>query len=196
MILLRKPGAATVGRFLASQAALDFTYEAVGATAANPPPGFVVDHTRIKLGCGETAFEKAKAAICRWDQFRLGWLEASSPRAVIQPGDPIAVIARRGGLWCLNACKIIYVVDEREPIRRYGFAYGTLPDHAAIGEERFLVEWNPGDDVVWYDILAFSRPARLLTRLGIRYMRRIQKQFGKESAAVMLRAVQGREGGE
>jgi uncharacterized protein (UPF0548 family) len=196
MILLRKPGAATVGRFLASQAALDFTYEAVGATAANPPPGFVVDHTRIKLGCGETAFEKAKAAICRWDQFRLGWLEAYSPRAVIQPGDPIAVIARRGGLWCLNACKIIYVVDEREPIRRYGFAYGTLPDHAAIGEERFLVEWNPGDDVVWYDILAFSRPARLFTRLGIRYMRRIQKQFGKESAAVMLRAVQGREGGE
>jgi len=30
--------------------------------------------------------------------------------------------------------------NEEEPIQRYGFAYGTLPDHAETGEERFLVE--------------------------------------------------------
>jgi uncharacterized protein (UPF0548 family) len=189
MILFREPRAETVARFLAGQAGCDFTYGAVGATAATPPPGFIVDHTRVKRAEGEPAFEKAKAALCRWDQFRLGWVEAYSPTATIQAGDPVAVIARRAGVRWLNACRVIYVIDEPGPIRRYGFAYGTLPDHAATGEERFLVEWNPADDVVWYDILAFSRPRRLLTRLGYRYVRRIQKQFGKDSAAAMVRSV-------
>src|SRR5271157_5564244 len=36
---------------------------------------------------------------------------------------------------------------------------------------------------------AFSRPQWLLTRLGYRYMRRLQKRFGRESAAAMVRAV-------
>ena len=56
----------------------------------------------------------------------------------------------------VNACRVVYVVDEEEPIQRYGFAYGTLPDHAETGEERFLVEWNRASGEVWYDILAFS----------------------------------------
>ena len=70
----------------------------------------------------------------------------------------MAVIARRLGLWWLNACRIVYVVDEPGPVSRYGFAYGTLPDHAGSGEERFLVEWDRASGEVWYDILAFSRP--------------------------------------
>jgi hypothetical protein len=40
---------------------------------------------------------------------------------------------------------------------------------------------------VWYDILAFSRPNQLLTRLGYPWVRRTQKRFGRESAAVMFR---------
>jgi uncharacterized protein (UPF0548 family) len=192
MISLREPRAQTVAKFLAAQTSLDFTYCAVGATATTPPQGFVVDHTRVRLEEGEPAFEKAKTALRRWDQFRLGWVEAYSPAVEIRPGDPVALIARRAGMWWLNACRIIYVIDEPGPIRRYGYAYGTLPDHAASGEERFLVEWNPADNIVWYDILAFSRPRTFLTRVGYRYMRRIQKQFGKDSAAAMTRAVQNR----
>ena len=49
---LRRPSAASVRDFLAAQAKLDLTYTAVGATAGVPPTGFVVDHTRIKLGEG------------------------------------------------------------------------------------------------------------------------------------------------
>ena len=101
----------------------------------------------------------------------------------------MAVIARQLGLWWLNACRIVYVVDEPGPISRYGFAYGTLPDHAGTGEERFLVEWDRASGEVWYDILAFSRPHWLLTRLGYPYVRRVQKRFGRESAAAMLKAV-------
>ena len=70
---------ATIRDFLAAQAKLDFTYPAVGATAATPPPGYAVDHTRIKLGEGEAVFRAARAALGRWDQFRLGWVEAWPP---------------------------------------------------------------------------------------------------------------------
>ena len=47
---LRRPSAVTIGEFLAVQSKLDFTYPEVGATATVPPAGYVVDHTRIRLG--------------------------------------------------------------------------------------------------------------------------------------------------
>ena len=133
---------------------------------------------------------RRRLALGRWNQFRLGWVEAWSPETPIRTGEVVAVIARKVGLWWLNACRIVYVVDESVPIRRFGFAYGTLPDHAETGEERFLVEWDRASGEVWYDILAFSRPHQLLTRLGYPYMRRVQKRFREESSAAMVRAVQ------
>ena len=94
------------------------------------------------------------------------------------------------GLWVLNACRIVYVVDEPGPVHRFGFAYGTLPDHVETGEERFLVEWDEATGDVWYDILAFSRPRYAVMRLGTPYIRRMQKRFGRDSAAAMRRIVQ------
>jgi uncharacterized protein (UPF0548 family) len=188
MPMLRRPTTGTIREFLAAQSMLGFTYPTVGATATTPPAGYVVDHTRIKLGEGEEVFTKAQAALRRWDQFRLGWVEAWPPETPLRPGEVVAIVARRVGFWWLNACRIVYVVDERGPVSRYGFAYGTLPDHAGTGEERFLVEWDRASGEIWYDILAFSRPQQLLTRLGYPYMRRLQKKFGKESAAAMLGA--------
>jgi uncharacterized protein (UPF0548 family)/predicted kinase len=195
MILFHRPGPETVSKFLRSQAWREFTYSAVGATRAmkEPPTGFVVDHTRIQLGHGQRVFETAKRALMRWEQFRLGWVEAHSDEERIQPGNHVAVLAHQFGLHWLNACRVIYVVDETGPVSRYGYAYGTLPDHPAIGEERFLVEWNPADGGVWYDILAFSRP-RGIMKVGYRWMRAIQKRFGKDSAAAMVRAA-GNHGG-
>ena len=112
-----------------------------------------------------------------------------SPETPIQTGEVVAVIARNLGLWWLNACRIVYVLDEPGSVSRYGFAYGTLPDHAGTAEERFLVEWDLASGEVWYDIPAFSRPHLVITRLGYPYMRRVQKRFGRESAAAMLKAV-------
>ena len=77
-------------------------------------------------------------------------------------------------------------MDEREgPLTRFGFAYGTLPEHAESGEERFLIEWDRAGGGVWYDILAFSRPRHILTRLGYPFARAMQKRFGQQSAAAM-----------
>lgn len=195
MKLLRRPTAALVREFLAAQAKLGFTYTEVGATASRPPRGYVVDQTRIKLGEGEEVFTRAREALGRWEQFRLGWVEVWPPKTPIQTGEVLAIVARRLGLWWLSACRIVYVVDEPGTVSRYGLAYGTLPDHAGVGEERFLVEWDRASGEVWYDLLAFSRPRWLLTRLGYRYMRRLQKRFGRESAAAMMRAVGNPEPG-
>ena len=189
MLSFQKPSAESIHRFLAEQARLDFTYTSIGATATQPPAGYVVDHTRIKLGEGEPVFAAAVAALRRWEQFHLGWLEASSVDAPIKEGQVVAILARSIGLWWLNACRIVYVVDETGPLTKFGFAYGTLPAHAGSGEERFLIEWDHADDSVWYDILAFSRPRHLLTKIGYPMVRRTQKRFGRESAAAMQRAV-------
>lgn len=184
MFLLRKPSPSFIRAFLEGQSKLAFTYSAVGATAGTPPSGYVVDHTRIKLGSGPPAFAAAKNALHRWDQFRLGWVEPCWPDTAIEPGKVVGILARTCCLWSLNACRIVYVVDEP---KRFGFAYGTLPGHVESGEERFTVEWHE-DDAVWYDILAFSRPNHFLARLGYPLVRRLQKRFARDSATAMKRA--------
>ncbi len=189
MLSLRKPSVESIRLFLTEQVGKDFTYPAVGATATTPPAGYVVDRTRIKLGEGEPVFRAAGDALRRWEQFRLGWVEAWSPDTPIRPGEVVAVMGRAIGLWWLNSCRIVYVVDESGPISKFGFAYGTLPGHVESGEERFLIEWDRDTDGVWYDILAFSRPNHVLTRLGYPLVRRTQKRFGRDSAAAMFRAV-------
>jgi uncharacterized protein (UPF0548 family) len=52
-----------------------------------------------------------------------------------------------------------------------------------------MIEWDQSDDSVWYDILAFSRPQHVLARLGYPVVRRLQKKFARDSAAVMQRGV-------
>jgi uncharacterized protein (UPF0548 family) len=212
MMSLRKPTDEVVREFLAMQRALDFTYSAVGATASAPPAGYVVDRVRVKLGAGAEAFSAARRALERWEQFRLGWIEAAPPLAAIRAGELAAVVARIYSVWWLNAARIVYVVDEDTALNqgrqegqfpplaplfegggnvaRFGFAYGTLPGHAESGEERFLVEWDRGTNEVWYSILAFSRPRHWLARLGGPLVRRMQRRFGRESAAAMVLAVE------
>ncbi|QDV30302.1 hypothetical protein Spb1_22310 [Planctopirus ephydatiae] len=189
MLSFQKPPVESLRRFVAGQAAHDFSYPAVGATATTTPAGFDVDRTRIELGAGESVFHSAKAALKRWEQFRLGWVEVWSPETPLEPGQVVAIMGWTLGFWWLNSCRIIYTVDEQGPITKFGFAYGTLPGHVESGEERFLIEWDQATDKVWYDILAFSRPNHFLTRLGYPLVRRSQKRFGRDSAASMFRAV-------
>jgi uncharacterized protein (UPF0548 family) len=186
---LVKPNADILRHFLAEQAALDYSYSAVGATAAKPPAGYVVDRTRIELGRGESVFEAAKTALRRWQQFRLGWVDAWSTDTPLETDQTVAIMGWAMGFWWLNSCRIVYTIEASGPSSAFGFAYGTLPAHVARGEERFLIEWDGDTDRVTYDILAFSKPNHLLTRLGYPVVRRRQKRFGRESAAAMFRAV-------
>ena len=101
----------------------------------------------------------------------------------------MAAVVSHYGFWSLNACRVVYLLDEEgDGMRRSGFAYGTLPAHGEIGEERFSVEWL-ADDSVWYDLYAFSRPGHVLARLGYPIARRLQRRFVSESKQAMLDAV-------
>lgn len=188
VISFRKPSADTLRRVVAAQSTLDYTYPGVGATrACDPEPaGYVVDHTRVELGHGLSIFDRAQAALVRWAQFKLSWLEAFPNDTPIRPGETIIVLARAFGAWWTNAARIVYTIDDRnESLARFGFAYGTLPDHVERGEERFLIEWDRQTDQVWFDILAYSRPRHFLTRIGRRQARAMQKRFAGESTAAM-----------
>ena len=189
MYRFRKPSDNQIIAFIESQSRLDFTYPSVGATRnGDAPSGFVVDRNRILLGTGQAVFDAAKRALAEWQHYRFDWIELHRPDVATATDQTVGVLAGALGLWSLNACRVVYVVDEEEPLRRFCFAYGTLPEHAESGEERFQVEWHD-DDSVWYDIFAFSRPNQILARLGYPYVRRKQKQFARESMEALKATV-------
>ena len=189
MYLFKKPSDEWISEFIESQSQLTFTYPSVGASRnGDHPLGFLVDHNRIHLGSGQATFDAAKRALCDWQHYRFDWIELHRPSEDPTPNQTVGVLARALGLWVLNACRVVYVVEEEEPVPRFSFAYGTLPEHAESGEERFQVEWRE-DDSVWYDIFAFSRPSQLFSRIAYPYVRRKQKQFARDSMRAMKTAV-------
>jgi uncharacterized protein (UPF0548 family) len=187
MFLLRQPNEKLIRQFISSQRDLPFSYSEVGATRESPPAGYAIDHNRIRLGEGREAFMRASDALSKWRHFELGWASVVPHGSPMQTGTTVAVQAHTFGFWSLNACRIVYTINEDGPVKRFGFAYGTLPDHAERGEERFAIEWLE-DDSVWYDIYAFSRPQKAIVKLGLPLARRLQKRFGRESLAAMANA--------
>ncbi|HJT65204.1 MAG TPA: DUF1990 domain-containing protein [Pyrinomonadaceae bacterium] len=198
MFTLTEPSEAEIVKFLSAQSPLAFSYSEVGATRTEPgdgsstPRGYNVDHNHVQLGRGAEVYERAVAALKEWRQFDLGWVSLVPRGVKIEKGATVAVKAWACGMWSLNACRVVYVVDEAaagDPIARFGFAYGTLPDHIERGEERFLIEWNRTDDSVWYDILAFSQPRHPLVRIGFPVARMMQKRFARDSLSAMKSVV-------
>ena len=177
MFRITEPSDADAVEFVTNQRSLPFTYAEVGATNSTPPAGYTVDHNRIQIGTGEAAYKRGVEALKNWQHFDLGWATIVPRGVPVEVGATVAVKARAFGTWSLNACRVVYTIDETT---RFGFAYGTLPDHVELGEERFLIEWLP-DDSVWYDILAFSRPRHPLVRLSAPLARLLQKQFARDS---------------
>jgi uncharacterized protein (UPF0548 family) len=198
MLTFRRPSEVQIRAYLAQRAGEPFSYDAVGCTREEPQwrPGWNVDRQRVLLGRGSDVFERACEAIQRWQMFppaitRLCWTD-QPPREGLAVG--ILYRAAPLRLWVLMAAKVIYVVsgvpeNDRRRIERFGFAYGTLPDHAERGEERFLVEWDHRDDSVWYDLLAVSQPAHWLARIGYPYTRLEQARFRRLSGEAMAAKV-------
>lgn len=190
----RAPREPEVSAFLSAQVAagssLAFSYPEVGASRHNAerPRGYELDHNRIRIGEGEADFVAACGALRAWRMFPRPWTRIAPMDAFIEVGGIVAMQAHALGLWWLNACRIVYVIDEHGPTRRFGFAYGTLPAHVEQGEERFSVELQP-DGAVWYDLRAFSRPRYWPVRIGKRLARRLQARFVRESQVAMRAAV-------
>ncbi len=189
MFLLTKPSEQRVREFIAEQSASRFSYAEIGASKGEAPAGYNVDHNRIRLGAGAQSFALAIQALQQWQMFNLGWVQLFFNDAPIAQGTCVGVLAQHFGFYSLHACRIVYVMDEDEVAKRYGFAYGTLGDHAEQGEERFSVEWNQADDSVWYDLFAFSKPRHPVAKIGYPLSRLLQKRFARDSKQAMARAV-------
>lgn len=185
MFRVRKPGRQTVEQLRRHHCSLPLTYAEVGCSAGPAPRGYVADHYRTLVGRGLDMFERSKQALRDWRMLRLGWVQPCWPDAPLCQGTLVAIQARVFGLWSVNLCRIIAVIDEQGPVCRYGFAYGTLPGHVKCGEERFLVEWDRASDAVWYEIRAVSKPGGWLTRLTYPLTRVLQRRFGRASLQAM-----------
>jgi uncharacterized protein (UPF0548 family) len=189
MFLSTAPDIRSVQRFLEARVNDGFSYPEIGGTLTSAPAGYNVDHNRVKVGTGQSAFDRAKSAVRGWKMFEMPWIQLVSAETPIEAGKTVAIACRHFGFYSLNAARIVYVIDEVGDIERFGFAYGTLREHAEVGEERFSVEFDKASNEVWYDLLAFSRPGSALARIGYPLSRHLQKAFARDSKLAMLRAV-------
>ncbi len=191
MFQLTRPSAEQVNAFVAAQHGVTFSYPEIGATRSGAaPPGYNVDRNRVRLGTGTETFRRAAEALRSWRMSSLGWMSIQPAGTPVTPGETVAAVVHHYGFWSLNPCRVVYLLDEEvQGVRWAGFAYGTLPAHGEIGEERFAIEWRLADDSVWYDLFAFSRPGHFLARLGSPLARRLQRRFARESKQAMLDAV-------
>ena len=144
---------------LSDLAGRPFTYAEVGATAGHLPAGY--HHVRLSapIGTGRSRFEQAAAAVMRYGMLRGAGLRVAATTEVAEVGTE--VLGKLGPF--AAPCRVVYVVDE--PNRR-GFAYGSLPGHAVSGEEMFGVRYDPADESVHAEVVAFSRPATWWSRVG------------------------------
>ncbi len=190
MFFARRPPDSAIRQFLRQQQSAAFSYPDVGASLRNAAPRcFQLDHVRSQIGAGTGNWRAAQRAILSWKMFDMNWIHVCLSASTLRPGIVAAVLIRHYGFWSLNACRVIDLIDEqRDGIDRFGFAYGTLKEHGEEGEERFTVEWHRGDDSVWYDLYAFSRPHARLARLGYPWTRKLQARFRRDSVRAMARA--------
>jgi uncharacterized protein (UPF0548 family) len=174
VIGLRRPSDADVAAFVRAQSELALSYAEVGATRdGSLPAGYRIDRRRDVIGTGDGVFSRAKAALDGW-QMHSGAGVHVVPVERPREGLTVGLVVKAAGLWTASACRVIYTIDEPD---RYGFAYGSLADHAVAGEERFLVERDAGGEVT-FELVAFSRPGSWLWKLAGPVARRKQLALG------------------
>jgi uncharacterized protein (UPF0548 family) len=190
MFLARRPTRQMLDDFAEESRRLPLSYTQMGLAKASPV-GYDLDETTVTIGQGEAAFERAKAALAAWKHFDFSWVAMSPRAASIEPGSVVAVLIRHLGFWSLNGCRVVYGLGDRSHGPTFGFAYGTLSNHAEEGEEIFEVSMHPDTHEVIYRIRAVSRPRVVLARLGYPVVRMLQARFRRDSGEAMRQAVTG-----
>jgi uncharacterized protein (UPF0548 family) len=188
MFLIRRPTQGQIEDFIDHSQSLSLSYDQIGI-AKEAPAGFHVDEARAALGHGEATFERAKVALTKWRHFQLGWVELFPRDAAIEPGSVVAVLVHHLGFWSCNGCRVLYSIGDQNSNTVFGFAYGTLTNHAECGEEIFEVSLNAESEEVTYRIRAVSRPRATLARIGYPLARIYQHRFRRDSVAALRRFV-------
>jgi len=143
--------------------------------------------SRERLGSGLSDFQLVKKAMRDGKCFDLTWVNCFAERP-FEVGDTYCLYARAFRLWSLNFCRVVYLEDEeneRESI--FSIGIGTLPKHAAVGEERLSVVWDRVTDEVDFLIGSFSRPATFVSKIFASYLRNRQDIFAIDSVVRLRR---------
>jgi uncharacterized protein (UPF0548 family) len=182
-VRLRRPDATTVARLLERSAHDALTYEPVGVSLGRSVPAGFRRHRWSTELHGDQAFERAAAAIRRWE------VQRGSGLTVVADGDFVVgtnvVITAPLPVGCVDvACRIVAVIDE---VDRFGFAYGTLPVHPEQGEEAFIVDRTASSTT--FSVEAVSRSAYRLGRLAPFVNDRLQNQAIQRYLQAIDRAV-------
>jgi uncharacterized protein (UPF0548 family) len=188
MFFARRPSATQIDRFLGQSRELPLSYQSIGIVRDRPPDGRADEHVAA-IGRSRIDFNRARAALMGWKQFDIGWVEIFPPQAPVEVGSVVAVLIRHLGFWSLNGARVVYVVGAAHDASHFGFAYGTLPNHAESGEELFEVFLDPQTEDVMYRIRAVSSPQTMLTHIGQPIVRALQARFRHDSAMAMQKAV-------
>jgi len=166
----------------------EVTYEEVGQTRSDGlPAGYHHDHLAVSVGHGAADWGRAQEAIRQWRAHYGAGLPVTPEAAAIEEGGTVVVSRNFGPVLLVAPCRIVYTTATAT---RFGFAYGTLPGHPEQGEEAFHVSFEDGRVVV--EIVAFSRPADLLTRLAGPLARQVQKATTKRYIDGIRSYVQGK----
>ena len=186
MFLTHRPTASDFENFYDQSRELPLSYHPVGIARAGGA-GFRFDTASAVIGKGAGVFARAQQALREWRQMDFGWVQLVPLNASLEPGTNVIILIEHLGFWSLNGCRIVYSVGDGQ--RSFGFAYGTLTNHAEMGEEIFEISITESDDVV-YSIRAASKPRAMLARIGYPYTRLSQARFRRDSIAAMKRAIE------
>jgi uncharacterized protein (UPF0548 family) len=189
VFLIRRPSSAEIERFLDCSHEFQLSYGPPGILRQSSPAGRL-DEQVVTIGHGQADFECACRALSGWTHFDLGWMQAFPRRPSIDTGTDVAVLIRHLGFWSLNGARVLYHVGGTGGHAAFGFAYGTLTNHAESGEESFEVCIDQDSGDVQYRIRAVSWPQHALTRIGHPIVRVLQARFRRDSAAAMKRALE------
>ena len=187
MFLARRPSPPAIDRFLRDSRDLPTSYGPVGLLK-DACPDRRVDEEVVAIGHGREDFERARAALMAWKQCDIGWLQVFPQRTPVAVGTIVAVLIRHLGFWSLNGCRVVYDLGGPRDTR-FGYAHGTLINHAEAGEEIFEVFVDAETDNVMYRIRAASWARAPLARLGQPVVRLLQARFRRDSVEAMRRAV-------
>jgi uncharacterized protein (UPF0548 family) len=188
MFLIRRPSQSDLNAFLEASRDLPLSYDPIGIAKQNPL-GFNSDLASGVVGRGRQTFERAKLALAQWRHYEMGWVELWPRGAAIEPGTVVAVLVQHLGFWSLNACRVVYGIGDIQSETNFGFAYGTLTNHAEMGEEIFEVLLEPESENVIYRIQAVSKPRAALARIGYPFTRVLQERFRRDSLIALQRAI-------
>ena len=130
MFFAQRPSREAIDRFVRDSQDLPISYGPIGIVNGETPCRDL-DEATVTIGRGRTDFERARTALTAWKQFDIGWVEVVPRHTPVEVGTVVAVLIRHLGFWSLNGCRVLYTVGGDG---RFGFAYGTLTNHAESGE--------------------------------------------------------------